>query len=60
ERPRIAIAVLIENAGGGGSWAAPTASVMMEQYVRGEIKEKKWEYNRIKNTTFIKPETNQN
>jgi len=56
DRPRIAIAVLIENAGGGGSWAAPTASVMMEQYIRGEVKEKKWESQRIKNTSFIKSE----
>lgn len=36
--PKIAISVFIENAGGGGgTWAAPTASLMMEQYLKGEI-----------------------
>ena len=53
DRPRIAIAVIIENAGGGGTWAAPTAGLMMEQYLRGEIVSKKWEYLRVKNTNFI-------
>ncbi|MDG1657805.1 MAG: penicillin-binding transpeptidase domain-containing protein [Crocinitomicaceae bacterium] len=37
--PKIAIAVFIENAGGGGgTWAAPTASLMIEQYLYGEVK----------------------
>jgi penicillin-binding protein 2 len=37
--PKIAIAVFIENAGGGGgTWAAPTASLMIEQYLNGEVK----------------------
>ncbi|MCH2229303.1 MAG: penicillin-binding protein 2 [Crocinitomicaceae bacterium] len=36
--PKIAISVFIENAGGGGgTWAAPTASLMMEQYLKGEV-----------------------
>lgn len=36
--PQIAISVFIENAGGGGgTWAAPTASLMMEQYLKGEV-----------------------
>lgn len=52
EQPRIAIAVVIENAGGGGSWAAPTASVLIEQYIRGEVKEKVWEQERIKKVRF--------
>ncbi|MCI4667684.1 MAG: hypothetical protein MRZ79_05940, partial [Bacteroidia bacterium] len=52
DQPRIAIAVVIENAGGGGSWAAPTASIMIEQYMRGEIKEKVWEKERIKKASF--------
>ncbi|KXJ04263.1 Penicillin-binding protein 2 [Exaiptasia diaphana] len=39
--PKIAIAVFIENAGGGGgTWAAPTASLMIEQYLNGEVKDK--------------------
>lgn len=41
ENPKIAIAVIVENAGDyGGTWAAPIASLMMEQYFYGEIKRK--------------------
>jgi penicillin-binding protein 2 len=40
-KPKIAIAVFIENAkGGGGLWAAPTASLMIEKYLTGKITEK--------------------
>lgn len=52
ENPQIAIAVIIENAGGGGSWAAPTASLMIEQYIRRKIVSKQFEYQRILNTAF--------
>ena len=39
-KPKIAIAVFIENAkGGGGLWAAPTAGLMIEKYLTGKIKE---------------------
>ena len=38
--PKIAIAVYIENAGFGGTWAAPIASLMIEQYLTGQIAEK--------------------
>lgn len=38
EQPKIAIAVVIENAGFGSTWAAPVASLMMELYLTGEIK----------------------
>ncbi len=37
ERPKIAIAVFIENGGWGGSYAAPIASLIMEKYLKGEI-----------------------
>ena len=37
ENPRIAIAAYIENAGFGGTWAAPIASLMIEKYLNGEI-----------------------
>ena len=37
ENPRIAIAVYIENAGFGATWAAPVASLMVEKYLHGEI-----------------------
>lgn len=38
ENPQIAVAVVIENAGFGATWAAPVASLMMEQYLLGEVK----------------------
>jgi len=37
ENPKIAIAVLVENAGWGAQWAAPIASLMIEKYIRGYI-----------------------
>jgi penicillin-binding protein 2 len=37
EKPRIAISVFIENAGFGGTWAAPIASLMIEKYLKGEV-----------------------
>lgn len=39
ENPKIAIAVFVENAGFGGTWAAPIASLMIEHYLRGDISE---------------------
>ncbi len=39
DNPKIAIAVYIENAGFGGTWAAPLASLMMEKYLTGKIKD---------------------
>ena len=35
--PKIAIAVIVENAGFGSTWAAPIASLMMEQYLVDSI-----------------------
>jgi penicillin-binding protein 2 len=35
--PQIAIAVYVENAGWGASYAAPIASLMIEKYLRGYI-----------------------
>ncbi|MDB4533767.1 penicillin-binding protein 2 [Vicingaceae bacterium] len=37
DNPQIAIAVYVENAGGGGRWAAPIASLMIEQYLTDSI-----------------------
>ncbi|MFM7668188.1 MAG: penicillin-binding transpeptidase domain-containing protein [Bacteroidota bacterium] len=37
ENPKIAIAVFIENSGFGGTWAAPTASLVIEKYLTGKI-----------------------
>jgi penicillin-binding protein 2 len=43
--PKIAIAVFIENAGFGGTAAAPAAGLMMEKYLRGWVRpgRKRWE-----------------
>lgn len=38
ENPKIAIAVCVENAGFGATWAGPIASLMMEKYLFGAIK----------------------
>ncbi|UKN00684.1 penicillin-binding protein 2 [Paracrocinitomix mangrovi] len=38
--PKIAISVYIENSGFGGTWAAPIASLLIEKYITGEIKDK--------------------
>ena len=37
ENPQIAVAVVVENAGFGATWAAPVASMMMEQYLNGSV-----------------------
>ena len=37
KKPRISISVFIENAGFGGTWAAPIASLMIEKYLKGTI-----------------------
>lgn len=37
EKPKIAIGILIENAGFGSTWAGPIARLMMEKYLKGEI-----------------------
>lgn len=43
DNPKIAIAVFVENAGFGGTWSAPIASLMIEKYINGEIKDKEKE-----------------
>jgi len=46
--PKIAIAVIIENAGFGGSWAAPVAGLAIEKYLKGYIPDnKKWLENYV-------------
>ena len=53
DNPKIAIAVIVENAGWGGSWAAPIASLMMEQYLTGKIKNEA-KLKRILDADFIR------
>ncbi len=40
DKPKIAIAVFVENAGFGGTWAAPIASLIIEKYLKRKIKDK--------------------
>ena len=39
--PKIAIAAYIENAGFGATWAAPIASLMVEKYLTGTVREER-------------------
>ena len=48
DHPKIAISVVVENAGWGATWAAPIASLMIEKYLKGEVKRKDIEDNMIK------------
>ena len=41
DNPKIAIAVFVENAGFGATWAAPIASLMIEKYLTGQINPKR-------------------
>ena len=43
DNPKIAIAVVVENAGFGGTWAAPIASLMIEKYLTRKIKDQERE-----------------
>lgn len=40
DNPKIAIACVVENSGYGATWAAPIATLIMEKYLKGEIKQK--------------------
>ncbi|NDA27936.1 MAG: penicillin-binding protein 2 [Flavobacteriia bacterium] len=37
DNPKIALAIIVENGYWGSRWAAPIASLMMEQYIHGQI-----------------------
>ena len=51
--PKIAIAVVVENAGFGSTWSAPMASLMVEQYLSNTITRPKYYMDRLVNTSFI-------
>jgi len=54
ENPRIAICVVVENAGYGATWAGPIASLMMEKYLKDSISaERQPEIERIANADLI-------
>ena len=54
EDPQIAIAVYIENAGFGATWAAPIASLMVEKYLTGDIsRSRKWLEEKMLSTSLL-------
>lgn len=54
DNPRIAVAAYIENAGFGATWACPIASLLVERYLTGSIREeRKPVEDRILNTRLI-------
>lgn len=54
--PKIAIAVFVENAGGGGRYAAPIASLIIEKYLKGEIDDsRKWRENQMLEANLLDP-----
>lgn len=52
DNPQIAIAVYVENAGFGSTFAAPIASLMIEKYLTGEVK-RGWLEERIMAANLI-------
>lgn len=52
DNPKIAVAVVIENAGFGATYAAPIASMLIERYLKGHMNRDAL-YERIKNVTLI-------
>ena len=52
DNPKIAVAVAVENAGFGATWACPIATLVMEQYLSGEIK-RNWLYKRMLEANLI-------
>jgi len=53
DHPRIAIAVVVENAGQGAWYAAPIASYIVEKYLTDTIKRPMDEFNRIKDANLM-------
>ena len=57
ENPKIALAIFVENAGDGGTWAAPIASLIIEKYLLSKISDRDKEKRIIEATlsNFNKP-----
>ncbi|HET8830128.1 MAG TPA: penicillin-binding transpeptidase domain-containing protein, partial [Pelobium sp.] len=51
--PKIAIAVVVENAGYGSTWSAPIASLMIEKYLRDSISRPKYYTDRLVNANLL-------
>ena len=52
DNPKIAIAVIVENGYWGGRWAAPIASLVIEKYLKGNVK-RAWLENRMLNGSLL-------
>ncbi len=55
ENPKIAVGILIENAGFGSTWAGPIARLMMEKYLKGKITRPDLEKRMIEGDLIHKP-----
>lgn len=55
DNPKIAIAVVVENAGFGSIWAAPIASILVEKYLKDTVSKPKYYVDRLLNADFIHP-----
>ena len=58
DNPQIAVAVAVENAGFGATWACPMATLVIEQYLTGEINRNAL-YERMVNANLIDKENEQ-
>lgn len=54
DEPKIAIAVVVQNSGYGGTWAGPVATLMMEQYLTKDLKRPHL-ISKLENAHIIKP-----
>lgn len=56
ENPKIAVAVIVENAGFGATWAGPMAGLIMEKFLKDTLSSLRWkEVERIEQTEIILP-----
>jgi len=60
ENPKIAIAVFVENAGYGGTWAGPIASMLVEKYLTDTITLPQYIQDRIYNKHIMPREKKKN
>ena len=56
ENPKIAVAVVVENAGFGSTWAGPIASLLVQKYLNDSLPAARWsEVERIEQKEIILP-----
>jgi len=53
DNPKIALAVVVENAGYGGTWAGPIASMLVEKYLKDTVTLPKYIQDRIYNADLL-------